>query len=219
MNINLDDNKIVKVIYRLDDSRVVDFNYKDGTLQSVTTSFSPKAEVEKPKLDVMSDEEMIEAVKKSDFMNELKAAKKRYKLAKEIAENFTQTDETQTRLGDKKKKDFSDESVDIIKQIIKLDENGTLDEIAKKNIGKIDNVISTPYQIEGQAYDIDIDVCERSIQKVKDEIMKSLNNINLEDTSDRQKLLDVIKAYQEYMAKKIYLLNEKWNATTKKIQE
>lgn len=219
MNINLDDNKIVKVVYRLDDSRVVDFNYKDGTLQSVTTSFSPKAEVEKPKPDVMSDEEMIEAVKKSDFMDELKAAKKRYKLAKEIAEDFPQTDETQTRLGDKKKKDFSDESVDIIKQIIKLDENGTLDEIAKKNIGKIDKVISTPYQIEGQAYDIDIDVCERSIQKVKNEIMKSLNNVNLEDTSDRQKLLDVIKAYQEYMAKKIYLLNEKWNATTKKIQE
>jgi len=219
MNINLDDNKIVKVVYRLDDSRVVDFNYKDGTLQSVTTSFSPKAEVEKPKPDVMSDEEMIEAVKKSDFMDELKAAKKRYKLAKEIAEDFPQTDETQTRLGDKKKKDFSDESVDIIKQIIKLDENGTLDEIAKKNIGKIDKVINTPYQIEGQAYDIDMDVCERNIQKVKDEIMKSLNNVNLEDTSDRQKLLDAIKAYQEYMVKKNYILNEKWNATIKKIQE
>lgn len=218
MNINLDDNKIVKIVYRQDDTRVLEFNYKDGALVSVATSFSPKALEKEPKPNVMSDEEMIEAVKNSDFMDELKAAKKKYKLAKEIAENFQEKDETPTNLGYKPNKNYSDESIDIIKKIIKLDEDGTLDEIAQKVRTKIDNVISLPSQVEGQEYDIEMDTCQRSIDKIKDDIMKSIENTDLNDINNNKNFCEMVDMYKNYLNKKKELSDKKWDICCKKIE-
>lgn len=218
MNINLDDNKIVKIVYRQDDTRVLEFNYKDGALVSVATSFSPKALEKEPKPNVMSDEEMIEAVKNSDFMDELKAAKKKYKLAKEIAENFQEKDETPTNLEYKPNKNYSDESIDIIKKIIKLDEDGTLDEIAQKVRTKIDNVISLPSQVEGQEYDIEMDTCQRSIDKIKDDIMKSIENTDLNDINKNKKFCEMVDIYKNYLNKKKELSDKKWDICCKKIE-
>ena len=218
MNINLDDNKIVKIVYRQDDTRVLEFNYKDGALVSVATSFSPKALEKEPKPNVMSDEEMIEAVKNSDFMDELKAAKKKYKLAKEIAENFQEKDETPTNLGYKPNKNYSDESIDIIKKIIKLDEDGTLDEIAQKVRTKIDNVISLPSQVEGQEYDIEMDTCQRSIDRIKDDIMKSIENTDLNDINNNKNFCEMVDMYKNYLNKKKELSDKKWDICCKKIE-
>lgn len=219
MNINLDDNKIVKVVYRQDDSRVLEFNYKDGALVSVTTSFSPKAKEEEPKPTVMSDEEMIEAVKNSDFMEELKAAKKKYKLAKEIAEDFPKEDVSPSKLGVKSpSKKYSDESIGIIKNIIKLDEDGKLDEIAQKVRNKIDNVINLPAQIEGQEYDIEMDTCQRSIDRIKDDIMKSIENTDLNDINKNKNFCEMVDIYKNYLNKKKELSDKKWDICRKKIE-
>ena len=218
MNINLDDNKIVKIVYRQDDTRVLEFNYKDGALVSVATSFSPKALEKEPKPNVMSDEEMIEAVKNSDFMDELKAAKKKYKLAKEIAENFQEKDETPTNLGYKPNKNYSDESIDIIKKIIKLDEDGTLDEIAQKVRTKIDNVISLPSQVEGQEYDIEMDTCQRSIDRIKNDIIKSIENTDLNDINNNKNFCEMVDMYKNYLNKKKELSDKKWDICCKKIE-
>ena len=218
MNINLDDNKIVKVVYRQDDTRVLEFNYKDGALVLVTTSFSPKAVEKEAKPNVMSDEEMIEAVKNSDFMDELKAAKKRYKLAKEIAEDFPEKDETPTKLGYKPNKNYSDESIDIIKKIIKLDEDGTLDEIAQKVRTKIDNVISLPSQVEGQEYDIEMDTCQRSIDRIKNDIIKSIENTDLNDINNNKNFCEMVDMYKNYLNKKKELSDKKWDICCKKIE-
>ena len=219
MNINLDDKKIVKVVYRQDDSRVLEFNYKDGALASVTTSFSPKAKEEEPKPTVMSDEEMIKAVKNSDFMEELKAAKKKYKLAKEIAEDFPKEDVSPSKLGVKSpSKKYSDESIEIIKNIIKLDEDGTLDEIAQKVRNKIDNVINLPAQIEGQEYDIEMDTCQRSIDKIKDDIIKSIENTDLNDINKNKKFCEMVDIYKNYLSKKKELSDKKWDICCQKIE-
>lgn len=218
MNINLDDNKIVKVVYRQDDTRVLEFNYKDGALVSVTTSFIPKAVEKEPKPNVMSDEEMIEAVKNSDFMDELKAAKKRYKLAKEIAEDFPEKDETPTKLGYKPNKNYSDESIDIIKKIIKLDEDGTLDEIAQKVRTKIDNVISLPSQVEGQECDIDMVTCERSLDRIKNDIMKTIEDTDLNDAKESRKFSEMVDMYKNYLGKKKELSDKKWNSCCQEVK-
>ena len=218
MNINLDDNKIVKIVYRQDDTRVLEFNYKDGALVSVTTSFSPKAVEKEPKPNVMSDEEMIEAVKNSDFMDELKAAKNRYKLAKEIAEDFPEKDETPTKLGHKPNKNYSDESIDIIKKIIKLDEDGTLDEIAQKVRAKIDNVISLPSQVEGQKCDIDMGTCERSLDRINNDIMKTIEGINLNDAKESRRFSEMVDMYKNYLDKKKELSDKKWNLCCQEVK-
>lgn len=215
MNINLDNNKIVKVVYRQDDSRVLEFNYKDGALASVSTSFSPKAKEEEPKSTVMSDEEMIKAVKNSDFMEELKAAKKKYKLAKEITEDFPKEDVSPSKLGVKSpSKKYSDESIGIIKNIIKLDEDGILDEIAQKARKKIDNVINLPAQIEGQEYDMEMDTCQRSIDKIKNDIMKSIERVDLNNIDNNKKFCEMVDMYKSYLNKKKELSDNKWELYT-----
>jgi len=161
---------------------------------------------------------MIEAVKNSDFMDELKAAKNRYKLAKEIAEDFPEKDETPTKLGYKPNKNYSDESIDIIKKIIKLDEDGTLDEIAQKVRTKIDNVISLPSQVEGQEYDIEMDTCQRSIDRIKNDIIKSIENTDLNDINNNKNFCEMVDMYKNYLNKKKELSDKKWDICCKKIE-
>lgn len=217
MNINLDDKKIVKIVYRIDDSRVLEFNYKNGDLASVSTLFNPKMKEEESKLDVLSDSEMIEAIKHSSFMNELEAAKKRYKLPKEVADSFDGVDESPTKLGSKTPfRKYSDDSIEIIKKIIKMDEDGTLDEIAKsyRNNGKFVNILPKP---EAEAADLDIKVCNSSIATLKNEIFNSLASFDLNDVNNNKKFFEKVEEYKDYLEKRKKLIDEKFTTSCDEI--
>lgn len=65
MNLNLDDKKIIKITYRLNESDVVEFNYSDGELASVVP-------IKKSKM--LSNSEMINKIKNTSLFQDVKAA-------------------------------------------------------------------------------------------------------------------------------------------------
>lgn len=65
MNLNLDDKKIIKITYRLNESDVVEFNYSDGELASVVP-------IKKSKM--LSNSEMIDKIRTSPSFKDLKVA-------------------------------------------------------------------------------------------------------------------------------------------------
>lgn len=214
MNINLDDKKIVKIIYQLNDKNLLTFNYKDGELTSVTTekALNPYSAMK----GTPTDSEMIEMVKNSDFMKEIVNERRKRKaeesIPKEIADTFPDIDED-TKKKKPLFKGYSVNGYETIKKLIEMDLNGTLDEILKKHSDKYD----AKYICETNEQDLDIDMlaCDKSIYKLEDEIISTIRNTNSENLDGEKELLEKIKTYRDYLKKKNELIDKQWELKTK----
>ena len=193
MNINLDDKKIVKVVYRADDSRIIEFNYNDGNLVSVNTNEScNKCENEKK---VLSDSEMIDAAKKSSFIGKLKVVK----------------DQPVIDGGQNEEKDIST-AQEAIRKIIKMDQEGTLDEIAKRS-GVVNKCVLNLPDPEDEDLDImDKKKCKQSIATLNHEIFKLINNLPVEELKDNKDFFDKIENYKYYSCKMDELTDNAFSA-------
>jgi hypothetical protein len=161
----------------------------------------------------LSDNEMIETVKKSEFMNELKAARKRFKIGKEIVDGFPEKDDTYRENPKRSEDKCSDESLKVAQEIIKMDKEGKLDEIAANSRPILDEKIKTMVKEVNNDLSYDSDVCADSIRKIENKVLIALRNGNKDEL---EKLIDNYKFYKE---KKKIIDDKLWDETYKKVDD
>lgn len=211
MNITLDDKKIKKIVYELEDGNLATYNFKNGELYGVCVSSNDYGtEInEMPEKPGLSDSEMIEKLRNSEFMNELEEAKKRFKLGKEIADSFPDKDDDgNTKQPDRK---YSDESLKVAKEIIEMDKEGKLDEIIKRRgSGSIDKYIvqelESPFTSE---LDYDASACSKNMNLIEQKLLTRLRMTDNDVTKDEsfEKLLE---NYNFYKTKKKEIDDKIW---------
>lgn len=258
LNLNLDDKRIKKIVYQLEDGKTIEYTLNNGEINHVeiidskgcegpntaenedsllypTINYIDDAKEiiemdKKGKLDEilknkkkygftkkdekpLSDKEMIEAVKKSEFMNEVNAARKRFKIDKEIVKDFPENDdvyrENQKRSEDK----CSDESLKVAQEIIKMDKEGKLDKIAANSRPILDEKIKTMVKEVNNDLSYDSDVCADSIRKIENKVLIALRKGNKDEL---EKLIDNYKFYKE---KKKIIDDKLWDETYKKVDD
>jgi hypothetical protein len=138
MNINLDDKRLIKIIYQLEDGSVVAYNFKNGELWCTQLLAEDYERYEPTDRELIDKAEKLNLAKYEDriknmIRDELEDARKRFKIDKEIVDTFPNKDDR----GNPKRPDTrcSDESLEVVKEIIKMDKEGKLDEILKKKYG------------------------------------------------------------------------------------
>ena len=211
MNITLDDKRVKKIVYELEDGNLVTYNFKNGELYGMYISSNNSEGDEKSEKPGLTDSEMIERIKKSEFMDELEDARKRFKIDKEIANTFPDKDaDGNTKVPNRK---YSDESLEIAKEIIKMDKDGKLDEILKryKNESILDKYvredIDSPLSDSDLSYDSS--ACQKNMNTIETKILARLRMKDFDVTKDDEfkKLLDNYNFYKE---KKKEIDDEMW---------
>ena len=233
LNLNLDDKRIKKIVYQLENGKTVEYRFNNGELVETPIVYNYNDESKKcedQKADVnngpllyhigkqidgakeiiemdkkgvldeilkkhdtnnnkepLSDNEMIEAVKKSEFMNELKAARKRFKIDKEIVNGFPEKDDTYRESTKRSEDKCSEESLKVAQEIIKMDKEGKLDEIAAVKRGLIDKPLKTAGKEDNNDLSYESDICDNSIRKIENKVIIALRNGNKEE---HEKLMD-----------------------------
>lgn len=157
MTLSLNDEQIVKVVYQINKFERINFNYENGILKSITSDFiKDKTEDYRPSKEAMSDREMISAIQRSDLLEYLIQNKNKgvkSNIAREIVDSIKKGykfGEEKGIYSDKKFEidngiEYSDDTLEIAKNIMNLDKDGTLDLIAKKNREKINDNIDAEY--------------------------------------------------------------------------
>ena len=251
LNLNLDDKRIKKIVYQLENGKTVEYRFNNGELVETPIVYNYNDESKKcedQKADVnngpllyhigkqidgakeiiemdkkgvldeilkkhdtnnnkepLSDNEMIEAVKKSEFMNELKAARKRFKIDKEIVNGFPEKDDTYRESTKRSEDNCSDESLKVTQEIIKMDKDGRLDEIAANSRPILDEKIKTVVKEYNSDLSYDSDVCANSIRSIEDKALVAFRKGNKDEL---EKLIDNYKFYKE---RKNTIDNKIWN--------
>lgn len=223
VNLNLDDKRIKKIVYQLEDGRVVAYNFKNGEINYIQlveesndaltdremidkikdSDFMKDYENSKNKLkNMMSDSEMIDKIRKSEFMDELEAAKRRFKIDKAIADTFP---EENPENGNVKPIDrrYSIESADAARKIMKLDEDGTLDKIAKSNRCKIEDKFMPSKYSE---LEMDSSECWDNMEKIQRKINEEVRRTGGEVDSD--KISKLFADYSFYNKKRDEIVKE-----------
>ena len=211
MNITLDDKRVKKIVYELEDGNLVTYNFKNGELYGMYISSNNSEGDEKPEKPGLTDSEMIEKIKKSEFMDELEGARKRFKIDKAIADTFPDKDEQDNKKRPENK--YSDESLEVAKQIIKMDKDGKLDEILKryKNESILDKYvredIDSPLSDSDLSYDSS--ACQKNMNTIESKIVSRLRREDFDATKDDefQKLLE---NYNFYKTKKKEIDDKIW---------
>ena len=203
MNINLDDKRIKKIVYELEDGNLANYSFKNGELcgMYIFSNHNEAEGCEKPEKPGLTDSEMIERIRKSEFMGELEDARKRFKIGKEIAETFPDKDEQDNKKRPENK--CSDESLEVAKQIIKMDKEGKLDEILKRcNNGNIlDKYVRE--NVESPLSDSELSddsfACQKNMDFIESKLVSRLRREDFDATKDDefQKLLESYKFYKE----------------------
>jgi hypothetical protein len=185
---------------QIDDAKEIIEMDKNGKLDEILKKYGANNNKEP-----LSDKEMIDAVKKSEFMNEVNAARKRFKIGKEIVDGFPEKDdiyrENQKRSEDK----CSDESLKVAQEIIKMDKEGKLDEIAVNSRPILDEKIKTAVKEYNSDLSYDSDICANSIRNIEDKVLIALRKGNKDEL---EKLMDDYKFYNE---RKKTIDNKIWN--------
>jgi hypothetical protein len=246
INLNLDDKRIKKIVYQLEDGKTIEYTLNDGEINYVEIIDSKECEgpnedsllyptinqiddakeiieMDKDgKLDEilkkkygftnkdekpLSDKEMIEAVKKSEFMDELNAARKRFKIGKEIVKDFPEKDDVYIENPKRPEDKCSDESLKVAQEIIKMDKEGKLDKIAANSRPILDEKIKTMVKEVNNDLSYDSDVCANSIRNIENKVLIALRKCNKEEL---EKLMDDYKFYNE---RKKTIDNKIWNET------
>jgi hypothetical protein len=83
-----------------------------------------------------------------------------------------------------------------VKDIISLEKEGKLDEIASKNREEIAKKLS--YEFSVGEHDNDITVCQNSMNKLKQKIFKTICTKNLKDNKEKEMLFEDIEDYKKY---------------------
>lgn len=211
MNITLDDKRVKKIVYELEDGNLVTYNFKNGELYGMYISSNNSEGDEKPEKPGLTDSEMIERIKKSEFMDELEGARKRFKIDKAIADTFPDKDEQDNKKRPENK--YSDESLEVAKQIIKMDKDGKLDEILKRyNNGNIlDKYIRE--NVESPLSDSELSddsfACQKNMDFIESKLVSRLRREDFDATKDDefQKLLE---NYNFYKTKKKEIDDKIW---------
>ena len=250
LNLNLDDKRIRKIVYQLEDGKTIEYTLNDGEINYAEIKDSKECgepnttvnedsllyptinqidgakeiiemdkngkldEILKKKYGItdkdekpLSDKEMIEAVKKSEFMDELNAAKKRFKIGKEIVDGFPEKDDIYRENPKRSEDKCSEESLKVAQEIIKMDKEGKLDEIAAVKRGLIDKPLKTAVKEDNNDLSYESDICDNSIRKIENKVLIALRNGNKEEL---EKLMDNYKFYNE---RKKTIDNKIWNDT------
>ena len=248
LNLNLDDKRIKKIVYQLEDGKTIEYTLNDGEINYAEIKDSKECgepnttvnedsllyptinqidgakeiiemdkngkldEILKKKYGItdkdekpLSDKEMIEAVKKSEFMDELNAAKKRFKIGKEIVDGFPEKDDVYRENPKRSEDKCSEESLKVAQEIIKMDKEGKLDEIAAVKRGLIDKPLKTAVKEDNNDLSYESDICNNSIRKIENKVIVALRNGNKEEL---EKLMDNYKFYNE---RKKTIDNKIWN--------
>lgn len=248
INLNLDDKRIKKIVYQLEDGKTIEYTLNDGEINYAEIIDSKECEgsntpvnedsllyptinqiddareiIEMDKKGVLdeilkkkygitdkdekplSDKEMIDAVKKSEFMSELNAARKRFKIDKEIVKDFPEKDDAYRESTKRSEDKCSDESLKVAQEIIKMDKEGKLDEIAVAKRGLIDKSLKTAVKEDNNDLSYESDICANSIRRIENEVLIALRNGNKEEL---EKLMDNYKFYNE---RKKTIDNKIWN--------
>jgi hypothetical protein len=256
MNINLDDKRIKKIVYQLEDGKTIEYTLNDGEINYAEIIDSKECEgsntaenedsllyptinqigdakkiIEMDKKGVLdemlkkkygftdkdekplSDSEMIDAVKKSEFMDELNAARKRFKIGKEIVKDFPEKDDVYIENPKRSEDKCSDESLKVAQEIIKMDKEGKLDKIAANSRPILDEKIKTMVKEVNNDLSYDSDVCADSIRKIENKVLIALRNGNKDEL---EKLIDNYKFYKE---KKKIIDDKLWDETYKKVDD
>jgi hypothetical protein len=256
LNLNLDDKRIKKIVYQLEDGNPIEYTLNDGEINYAEIKDSKECgernttvnkdsllyptinqidgakeiiEMDKNgKLDEilkkkygftkkdekpLSDKEMIDAVKKSEFMDELNAARKRFKIGKEIVKDFPEKDDVYIENPKRPEDKCSDESLKVAQEIIKMDKEGKLDKIAANSRPILDEKIKTMVKEVNNDLSYDSDVCADSIRKIENKVLIALRNGNKDEL---EKLIDNYKFYKE---KKQIIDDKLWEETYKKADD
>ena len=239
MNISLDDKRIKKIVYQLEDGKTIEYGFDNGELVEITTVYSKcsggnleaaQEIIEMDKKGVLneilkekygftkkdekslSDKEMIDAVKKSEFMDELNAARKRFKIGKEIVDGFPEKDDTYREKPKRSEDKCSDESLEVVKEIIKMDKECKLDEMLKRHnkdeIGK--HICAEVMTYNDSELADDSYACQKNMNTIEQKILARIrmNEDNLKENEEFNKLIDDYKFYQ---TKKKELDDKIWN--------
>lgn len=214
MDIKLDDKRIKEIVYQLEDGRVVRYNFKDGEINYI--QLVNEEVIEKTK-EIPTDSEMIDKIRKSEFMNELEGARKRFKISKEIADTFPDKDDDGNIKTPNRK--YSDESLDIAREIIKMDNDGRLDEILKrhgtKTIGDIIKRLEEPF-VDSELSD-DSSACQKNMRTIEEKILSRLR-MDGEDTANDDEFKKLLDNYNFYKNKKKEIDDKLWRTATKPIK-
>lgn len=229
MDISLDDKRIEKILYRLEDGRTVCYNFENGELLYVSLAVDGNEiptdremidKAEKLNLaryknrikNMISDSEMIQRIRNSEFMDELEDARKRFKIDKEIVDGFPEKDdiyrENQKRSEDK----CSDESLKVAQEIIKMDREGKLDEFLKRHsTNYIDKFIRE--EIESPLRDSELAddsaKCQRNMDTIEQKILTKLRMSEGDVTKDDD-FEKLVENYNFYKEKKKELDDKIW---------
>lgn len=218
MNITLDDKRIKKIVYELEDGNLVTYNLKNGELYGMYIYSNNSEGDEKSEKPGLTDSEMIERIKKSEFMDELEDARKRFKIDKAIADTFPDKDEQDNKKRPENK--YSDESLEVAKQIIKMDKDGKLDEILKryKNESVLDKYVREDVDspLNDSELSDDSFACQKNMNFIESKIVSRLRREDFDATKDDefQKLLE---NYNFYKTKKKEIDDKIW-AQVPKVQ-
>lgn len=182
MNINLNDEKILKIVYQLNDKETINFNYENGELVSITKDGDKKQSIDEIR-------KILNVTRESDFLEKVK------KMVKDASNK-----ETSEKIENLK---ASNDSIKRAKEIIKMDENGELDGILKrvyKNNEKYD--IAKPIKVESKCdseYSLDTSICQKSLNMIQSKLLNLLCNGEIKHDNDE--FWGLIDAYQEYNKK------------------
>ena len=214
MDIKLNDKRIREIVYQLEDGRVVRYNFKDGEINYI--QLVNEEVIEKTK-EIPTDTEMIDKIRKSEFMNELEDARKRFKISKAIADTFPDKDGDGNIKTPNRK--YSDESLDIAREIIKMDNDGRLDEILKrhgtKTIGDIIKRLEEPL-VDSELSD-DSAACQKNMRTIEEKILSRLR-MDGDDTTNDDELKELVENYRFYKNKKKEIDDKLWKAATKPVK-
>jgi hypothetical protein len=260
LNLNLDDKRIKKIVYQLENGKTVEYRFNNGELVETPIVYNPK-ECEEPNTTVnddsllynisnqiddakkiiemdkkgvldeilkkkygitdkdekpLSDKEMIEAVKKSEFMDELNAARKRFKIDKEIVDGFPEKDDIYREKTKRSEDKCSEESLEAAQKIIKMDKEGRLDEILKrhgtKTIGDVIKRLESPF-VDSELSD-DSSACQRNMRTIEEKILSRLR-MDGDDTTNDDELKELVENYRFYKNKKKEIDDKLWSTIPK----
>ena len=230
MDIKLDDKRIMKIIYQLEDDSVVAYNFRNGELwcvQTLAEDYERYEPTDREMIDkaeklnlaryknriknMISDSEMIQRIRNSEFMDELEDARKRFKISKEIADTFP--DKKMDGTMKPQDRPYSDESLEVVKEIIKMDREGKLDEILKRHgTGGIDKYVRE--EVESPLTDSELaddsSKCQKNMKLIETKILAKLrlNDYNITNDDEFGKL---VEDYNFYKSKKKEIDDKIWD--------
>lgn len=213
MDIKLDDKRIRQIVYQLEDGTEVAYIFANGELLSVKTVVD-ESDYRKKSNNRLSDSEMIEKIRNSEFMDELEDARKRFKISKEIADTFPDKDnEGNIKTPNRR---YSDESLEAAREIIRMDKEGKLDEILKRNgtktIGDIIKRLESPF-VDSELSD-DSAACQKNMRTIEEKILSRLR-MDGDDTTNDNELKELVENYRFYKNKKKEIDDKLWSTIPK----